>query len=138
MRSVRAAYLLLPLLVAFLGVLMLWQLSARSTIPTSLHGTVVSVRSADEHPGTDNAWFVRVGDRIHQVDPEVGRLLRPGDRVDKSAWDDSLVINGVATDVRYSKDARAARWFVPVLVVVAGTLSWFCAHLSRRSGRLAN
>jgi hypothetical protein len=119
-------------LVALLGVLLLWQLSARSTIPTAVHGTVVSVRSADEHPGTDNAWFVRVGDRTHQVDREVGQLLRVGDRVDKKAWDDSLLINSLATDVRYSDDARAARWFVPVLVAVAVALSWFCARLSRR------
>lgn len=132
MRSAKAAYLALPLLVGLLGVLLLWQLSARSTIPTGLDGTVVSVRSADEHPGTDNAWFVRVGDRTHQVDREVGRLLRAGDRLEKKAWDDTLLINGVPTDVRYSDDARAARWFVPVLVTVAAALSWFCARLSRR------
>ena len=133
MRSARAAYVALPVLVALLGVLMLWQLSARSTIPTALHGTVVSVRSADEHPGTDNAWFVRVGNRTHQVDREVGRLLRPGDRLDKNAWDDSLRINGIPTEVRYSDDARAARWFVPVLVAVAATLAWFCARGRRVS-----
>lgn len=132
MRSAKAAYVALPLLVTVLGVLLLWQLSARSTIPTSLNGTVVSVRSADEHPGTDNAWFVRVGDRTHQVDREVGRLLRAGDRVEKKVWDDSLRINGVATDVRYSEDARAARWFVPVLMAIAAALSWSCARLSRR------
>lgn len=122
----------LPLLTALLGLLVLWQLSARSTIPTSLAGTVVSVRAADEHPGTDNAWFVRVGDRTHQVDREIGRLLRAGDRVEKKAWGDSLLINGIPTDVRYSDDARAARWFVPALVTVATALSWFCARWSRR------
>ncbi len=132
MRSARTAYLLLPLLIALLGLLMLWQLSARSAIPSSLHGTVVSVRSADEHPGIDNAWFVRIGDRTHQVDREVGQLLRPGDRVDKDAWDSAVLINGVAADLRYSDDARVARWFVPALVAVAALLAWFCARLPRR------
>lgn len=132
MRSAKTAAVVLPLLVAIFGVLMLWQLSVRSTIPNSLHGTVVSVRSADEHPGIDNVWFVRIGDTTHQVDTAVGLLLRPGDIVEKNAWDDSLRINGVDTDLSYSDDARAARWFVPAIVLMAAGLSWFCARLPQR------
>src|SRR5690349_18551395 len=112
---------------------MSWQLANRSTIPISLHGEVVSVRSADEHPGHDNAWFVRVGHRTHQVDTEVARLLRAGDRVDKDAWDDTMVLNGHPIDLSLSDDARAALWFTPVLAAVAAALSWTVARLSRRT-----
>lgn len=94
--------------MAVLGLLMSWQLASRSTIPMSLHGEVVSVRSADEHPGHDNAWFVRIGDTTHQVDTEVGRLLRVGDRIDKDAWDRTMLLNGHPTDLSYSDDARAS------------------------------
>ena len=123
---------MLPLVVAALSALLAWQLAARSTIPISLHGEVVSVRSADEHPGTDNAWFVRIGDRTRQVDTEVGRLLRAGDRVEKEAWDRTLLLNGRPVELALSDDARAALWFAPVLTAIAGALSW---GLWRRSSR---
>jgi hypothetical protein len=132
LRSAKVAHLVLPLLVAVLGALMVWQLAARSTIPMSLHGEVVSVRSADEHPGIDNAWFVRIADTTHQVDGEVGRLLRAGDRVDKDAWDRSLLLNGRPVQLELSEDSRAALWFAPTLTAIAAALSF---GLWRRSTR---
>ncbi len=135
MRSRRAAHLVLPLLIAALGVLMIWQLAARSTIPMSLHGEVVSVRSADEHPGTDNAWFVRVGEKTHQVDRQVGRLLRAGDRVEKDAWDRIVSVNGRPVELSLSEDAEAALWFAPALTAMAAALSWGLWNRAARRDR---
>lgn len=110
--------------MAALSVILAWQLAARSTIPMSLHGDVVSIRSADEHPGTDNAWFVRIDTTTHQVDRTIGELLRVGDRVEKDAWDRDLVVNGRPIPVALSKEARAALWFAPALTAIASALSW--------------
>ena len=124
MRSTKAAHLVLPLLVAALSALLAWQLAMRSTIPTSFHGEVVSVRSADEHPGHDNAWFVRIGNTTRQFDGDVARLLRAGDRVDKDAWDRTMLLNGRPVELELSDDAKASLWFAPVLTAVAGALSF--------------
>lgn len=125
----------MPLLIAALGVLMVWQLAARSTIPMSLHGEVISVRAADEHPGTDNAWFVRIGGKTRQVDREVGRLLRAGDRVEKDAWDRTLSLNGRPVGLRLSEDAEAALWFAPTLTALAAALSWGLWNRAARRDR---
>ncbi len=106
-------------MVLLLGAVMAWELFARSAIPVSFDGTVRSITVKDEHPGTRNAWFVTVGSSSRQVDRAVGQRLTIGDRVQKDAWSRDVQVNGATFRVELSREAKAALWFVPALVLIS-------------------
>lgn len=110
--------MLLPVFVFVLAAVMTWELFARSTIPFAFDGTVAYVVAKDEHPGTRNAWFVRIGSTSRQVDTAVGERLTVGVQVHKDAWSRELRIHDRAVQVGPSRDAKAAFFFGPAAVVV--------------------
>lgn len=117
------ARLLLPVLMLILAVVLVWQLVGRSAIPTSLDGTVQSISIKDEHPGTRNVYFVRIGSTTRQVDPATGRHLAVGDRVSKDSWSRDMRVNGEAVRLKLSREAKASLWFAPLLVAVSAVLA---------------
>ncbi|MGQ0467908.1 MAG: hypothetical protein ACT4QG_21645 [Sporichthyaceae bacterium] len=115
--------MLLPVFVLVLAAVMTWELFARSTIPFAFDGTVTSVVAKDEHPGTRNAWFVRVGETSRQVDTAVGERLTVGDRVRKDAWSRELQTGDRTVRVSPSRDAKAALVFGPAAVVLTAVVA---------------
>lgn len=113
---------LLSLLVAVFAALLTWTLCTRSAIPLGLAGTVTGIDVRDEHPGHDNAWFVEVGGRTHQLDQAVAERLAEGDQIRKDRWDRHLIVNSERVPLRLSDDARAAFWFAPAMVATALTV----------------
>lgn len=110
--------MLLPVFVFVLAAVMTWELFARSTIPFAFDGTVTYVVAKDEHPGTRNAWFVRIGSTSRQVDTAVGERLTAGDQVHKEAWSRELRIQDRTVRVVPSRDTKAALFFGPAAVAV--------------------
>ncbi len=123
MRSAKAAYVALPLLVATFAAILTFQLCGRSAIPASLHAEVHSITVKDEHPGTANAWFVRIGDHTRHLDQAVGEQLTVGDRVAKDDWKRTMTVNGRPVALELGREARAALWFAPLLTLTAAGLS---------------
>jgi len=115
-----------------------WALVERSAIPTELNGTVTTLELRHEkHPGVDDVWMVSIDDGDHRhVDTDVAVHLSEGARVQKDAWDSTLVIDGSAHQVELSKDAHAMLVLAPVLAVVISALTLW-THLRTRALRHA-
>ncbi len=98
----------------------------RSTIPRSLHGTVVRLQVVHEkHPGLDDVHLLTLGERTIQVDPELAAHLRVGERVDKDAWSATLSTSSGSIHLSTSKDFHGMVVTMPVLLVVTlAALLW--------------
>ncbi len=107
------------------GALGAWALVERSTIPWRLDGKVTWVEVREEkHPGVDDAWYVTVDGKARHWDSALATTLNEGDRVSKDRWDRSLSVNGEATMLRLSDDARSMLVVFPVLSATAFALAW--------------
>lgn len=115
----------------------LWFTLARSTIPFELNGKVESVDVLTEkHPGLDDVYLVRIGDREIQVDEAVARSLRVGDHIRKDSWTwEILNLSDVGTSIRLtpSKDFWGMGRTMPV-VLIAASLVLFTGR-KRRTDR---
>ncbi len=140
MRSRERGFAWAAIAVALTGVLFAalaaWTLVERSTVPSKLEGTVTAIELRHEkHPGVDDVWMVQVDDGgPRHVDSDVAALLEVGDRVQKDAWDTSLVVDGEPNRVSLSKDARAMVAFAPVLAGLIAALT-LLTHLQTRALR---
>lgn len=115
-----------------------WTLVERSTIPAELDGTVTTLELRHEkHPGVDDVWMVSIDDGdLRHVDTEVAVLLSEGARVQKDAWDSTLVVDGSPHQLELTQDARAMLVLAPVLVIVIAALTLFTSLRARAFRRV--
>lgn len=112
-----------------------WSLVARSTIPAALDGTVTAVEVRHEkHPGVDDVWLVSVdrGALVH-VDRAVAAMLSEEDRIEKGAWDTTLVVNGEPHALSLSPDARSMLVLAPLVAALIVGLALFSSRARGRS-----
>ncbi len=88
----------------------------RSGIPVKLEGTVTKIEMRREkHPGLDDVYLVRVGDRTMHLDTDLGRHIRKGDRVSKRRWQSTLQTPRGPVRLHPSKDFWRMLIWMPVL-----------------------
>ena len=120
-----------------LAALLVWELVVRSAIPVAIDGTVQSISIKDEHPGTRNVYFVRIGSTTRQVDPATGRHLAVGDRVSKESWNREMRVNDEVVRLKLSREAKASLWFAPLLRSdLCGGCGWRSSAAEPRQGPL--
>lgn len=121
MRSLKSLSILTLL---FLGVSFaganVWFAAARSTIPLELSGNVTrKQRLIEKTPGVDDACLVELdSSRRIQVDGAVFDALIQNRVVSKSAWSQTIKIDGRDTDLSWSPDFRGMLWAMPLTVLV--------------------
>lgn len=121
---------LVPALVLLLSgmlfaALAAWALVVRSTVPSSVDGTVTAVEvRREKHPGVDDVWMVTVDDEApRHLDRSVATLVSEGDRVRKDPWASVLHVDGRAYPLTLSRDARRMLLLAPVVTVLLAALA---------------
>lgn len=135
-RGFAGAAVVLVLTGVLFAALAAWSLVERSTIPTALQGTVTNVELRHEkHPGVDDVWLVSVdGAALRHVDSDVAALLEEGDRVQKAAWDRTLIVNDDPHPLVLSEHARTMLTLAPALALAIAALA-LLTHLLARGTR---
>ena len=122
----RSPKFLLAVIVLSLCAGNLWFTLVRSTIPLNLDGRVESIDILTEkHPGLDDVYIARVGDKSIHIDEAVARNLREGDSIRKDAWSERIKNTTDpkrSIELSTSEDFRGMLAVMPTVVVIVGVI----------------
>ena len=101
-----------------------WYAAARSTIPSSLSGTVTKKRvGIEKHPGMDDAYLITLDSGKEQcIDAELFDQLATGAVLEKRAWEKRMSIDGHIKSLTWSRDFQGLIWCMLVALVIMGAI----------------
>lgn len=124
----------LSLLVAIFFLLALGNVivtAQRSLIPLAIDAKIVALEMRREkHPGKDDVYLVTFANphstpSTLQIDQDIARELKVGNRIKKAAWQDTLNIDDRTLQLQYSTDFVGMIQAMPVAIILAIAVAYW-------------